>query len=116
MRKNEVSNSDRLHYILDAVNFILFHTVDVSEDDFYNNGVLKKAIVHDLQLMGEAANLISDGVKEKYTDIEWKQIINTRHRMIHEYFLVNYKTVWEIIKNDLPVLKEQLTKIIRNIS
>lgn len=112
MKKNEISDLDRLYHIRDAVNFILSQTTDLTEDEFYRNEVLKRAVVRDLEVIGEAANYISDEMKQQYREIEWRQIIATRHRIIHEYFHVSYVVVWEIIKNDLPILGEQVTKIL----
>ncbi len=116
MRKSKVADEDRLHHILEAINFILNQTAALAEDEFYKNEVLKKAVVHDLNIIGEAANYISAEIKQKYPGVSWPQIVATRHRLIHEYFYVNYRVVWEIIQNDLPVLKEQIEKVRREFT
>ncbi|MGC8771791.1 MAG: DUF86 domain-containing protein [Brevinematia bacterium] len=50
--------------------------------------------------------------KEKYSEIEWKEISRTRDKLIHHYFGVNINIVWDIIKNDIPILLIKLKKII----
>lgn len=57
-----------------------------------------------LEIMGEAANRISDSTKEAYAEIPWSQVIGMRNRLVHEYFRINLNAVWDTIKNDLPEL------------
>jgi uncharacterized protein with HEPN domain len=113
MKKHEISNEDRLHHIHDAIKFIRLQTAEISEEEFYRAEVLKRAVVRELEVIGEAANGISDDVKLQFPDVPWRQIIATRHRIIHEYFHVSYITVWAIMQNDLPRLDKQIEKIIR---
>lgn len=115
MKKHEISDIDRLFHIKDAINFILSQTEKVTEDEFYNAEVLKRAVVRDLEVIGEAANSISEKLKLLYPEVQWRQIVATRHRIIHEYFHVNYVTVWAIIKNDLPQLEEQIIKMLSEV-
>lgn len=114
MRRRNVSDIERLYHITDGIAFILSHT-NISEEAFYKDAVLKKAVVRDLEVIGEAAHALSETIKEQYKEIPWQQIVATRHRIIHEYFDVNYKTVWSIIKNDLPALKEKIETILAEI-
>ncbi len=65
--------------------------------------------------MGEAANYISDELKQCYSEVQWRQIITTRNRIIHDYLHVSYLIVWGIIKNDLPLLQEQINKILSEV-
>ena len=67
--------------------------------------------MHSLWIIGEASNHISEEIKNQFSDIEWTQIIGMRNIFVHEYFGVDLILVWEIIKNDLPVLKEKVIAI-----
>jgi uncharacterized protein with HEPN domain len=68
-----------------------------------------------MEIIGEAANHISDETKTKFSDIEWAQIIGMRNVFVHEYFGVDSQIVWEIIKNDLPILKKRIHEIIQSL-
>jgi uncharacterized protein with HEPN domain len=116
MKRLEISDADRLDHIKVALNFIISHTKGLSEDDFYRNEILKRAVVRDLEVIGEAANSISEKTKEKYPEIQWRQIVTTRNKIIHEYFHVSYVMVWEIIKTDLPLLEIQVDKILSELN
>lgn len=65
-----------------------------------------------IQIVGEAARMVSADTKEAHLVIPWYEIIGMRHRLVHEYFHVNLDSVWEVIQNDLPRLVEQLLSIV----
>lgn len=56
MREHKVSDRDRLFHIKEAIEFILSNTLNLTEDTFYRNELLKKATVRDLEVIGEVAN------------------------------------------------------------
>jgi uncharacterized protein with HEPN domain len=65
-----------------------------------------------LEIIGEASIQISDDFQEQHSDILWREIAGTRNRLIHGYFDVDLKIVWQIASNDLPVLLEQLKTLL----
>jgi uncharacterized protein with HEPN domain len=66
-------------------------------------------------IIGEASNHLSLELKSKFSDIEWAQIIGMRNVFAHEYFGIDSGLVWEIIKNDIPELKEKVEHILKSI-
>ena len=69
-----------------------------------------------MKIIGEASNHISEKLKSEFTNIEWAQIIGMRNVFIHEYFGIDSSVVWEIIKNDIPELKNRITLILQSLS
>ena len=72
--------------------------------------MMRFACIKQLEIIGEASNHLSEETKLKFNDIEWKLIIGMRNIFFHEYFGIDSKVVWEIIKNDLQELKIKLSK------
>jgi uncharacterized protein with HEPN domain len=70
------------------------------------------AIVRELEIIGEAANKIDSETKARYPKMPWSQMIGMRNRLIHEYFGVNKKIVWETCQIDLIELKRILASIL----
>ena len=70
------------------------------------------ALVHAIEIIGEAANHISDDFKSKHPEILWNRIVTMRNRLIHGYFKIDLDIVWDTVTNDISILIEQLEKII----
>jgi len=69
-----------------------------------------------MEIIEEASNHISEETKTQFSEIEWRQIIGMRNIFVHEYFGIDSILVWEIIKHDLPDLKEKVIAIIDSFS
>ena len=87
-------------------------TTDFSKDHFLTDETLKRAIVRSLEIVGEATKQIPIDVKLRWNGIAWKNMAGMRDRLIHDYMGVNYHIVWDVAKNVIPVVKEQIAKII----
>lgn len=66
------------------------------------------AVIRNLEIIGEAANKIPREIKKKSPSIKWRQIIGLRNRVIHEYFGVDLKIIWQIIQHDLEEFEHEL--------
>jgi|SRR3989344_505881 len=97
--------------ILKSIKLIEEYMGNISKDDFTNNQKIQDSVVRRLEIIGEAVKNIPDSFREKYPGIEWKEIAGTRDRIIHAYFIVDLNIVWNIINEDLPILKRQIEKI-----
>lgn len=85
MKKSKFSDKERLTHILTSVDFIIKYTAGLNEDEFLRDEILKRAIVREFEVLGEAANYLSDEIQTKYNAIEWAKIVSLRNRLIHEY-------------------------------
>jgi len=102
----------RLRHMLDAAEKIVAFTKGLSATDFQADEKLQLAVVRLLEIAGEAANGLSDEMKEGHPEIPWSQITATRNRLIHGYFDVDLNVVWKIIVEDIPALLDRLRAII----
>ena len=77
--------------------------------------MMRFASVKQIEIIGEAANHISEEVKNRFTDIQWRQITGLRHVLVHEYFGVDNRLVWQIIVDDIPVLKIKIKEVLASM-
>lgn len=109
-------NLSRLQHIRDACNEALQFIADQNKDDFQNNRMLALALIKELEIIGEAANNISDDYQNRYPNIPWKDMIGMRNRLVHAYFGINYDIVWQTVTESLPVLLVEVEAIIESES
>jgi len=102
-----------LKHIRDAINDLQDSTKGISKKGFKDNKDIKEANIRRLEIIGEAVKNISQELKSKHPEIEWAKITATRNIMIHAYFNVDVDIVWGIIKDDIPKLKEEILKILK---
>lgn len=83
---------------------------DLIHDEYYAHAV-KSAI----EVIGEAAKNLSPAIKEQYPAIEWRRMAQMRDRIIHHYFDINWKLVWDVIKIEIPTLEPKISAIIHHL-
>lgn len=103
-------------HILGAINKIHKYVRDLSFEEFSKNDEKKDAVVRNLEIIGEAAGKINAQLRRKYLSIEWRDIMDMRNRLIHEYFGVDFMIVWDVVKKELPILKKKIEKIVKRKS
>lgn len=54
-------------------------------------------------------------LEKKYDHIDWKSAAGLRDRLIHDYLNVDYEIIWDVIKNEIPLLKQQIETIIQDL-
>jgi len=81
-------------------------------DDLIKDETLKRAVVRSLEIIGEATKKIPADIKVKWNSIQWKNIAGMRDRLIHDYIGVNYKIVWDVIKNKIPDMNQQISSFL----
>ena len=114
--KDKMGDKQRLLHIMEAIREIEHYTLEVNFEIFLQNSMMRFASIKQIEIIGEAANYITNETKNKFTDIQWRQIVGLRHILVHEYFGVDNKLLWQIIAKDIPKLKESVQIILSSIN
>lgn len=101
--------------IVEAMKLIQEYVGNLSYDEFSSNLPIQDAVVRRLEIIGEAVKNIPTAFKEKYVNIPWRIIAGARDIFVHEYFGVDVRRVWKIVKEDLPDLEIEVKKIISEV-
>ena len=105
-----------LQDIIEASNAIMGYTKDLTEEDFIRNNLVHDAVLRELEILGEAVKHIPANIRNKYPNIPWKEIAGMRDILIHEYFGVILQNAWNVVKRDLPILKQQILELQKTLS
>ncbi|MGD1867251.1 MAG: DUF86 domain-containing protein [Phormidesmis sp.] len=105
---------DRLNDILDAIESIERY-LQQGKEAFESDELIQVWMLHYLQIIGEAARSTSAELKGTHQNIPWESIVGFRNLVVHEYFRVDMNVVWEVVTNDLPVLKLQMEKALTQL-
>jgi len=107
MRKDDAI---RLSHMRDAAREALEFVRGRARSDLDTDRMLVLAVIKDVEIIGEAANQISEETKAQLPEIPWVDIIGMRHRLVHAYFDINLKILWQTVQQDLPPLLTALEK------
>jgi uncharacterized protein with HEPN domain len=103
--KDIVQAMEAIEKFVQGMNFEKF-----IEDDKTSSAVIRK-----FEIIGEATRNIPDWIREKHPHIPWKRMVGMRDRLIHAYFGIDYRLVWDTIKLEIPKLKPELEKILKDL-
>lgn len=110
-----MSNKDLrvfLRHIIECVDKVEMYLKGMTLKDFKNDELKFDAVIRNIEIIGEAANNLTRDFRSKNEQIDWRQIIDTRNRIIHGYATVDLEIIWNITQDDLPKLKREILKII----
>ena len=81
---------------------------------YYHYSINKEkqmAVERGVEIIGEASNKLSPEAMESLPNIPWRKIVGLRNRLAHEYKDIKVFKMWELARNDIPVLIRELKKI-----
>jgi len=103
---------DILEAIADTEEFVR----GMSFTDFQQDKKTQKAVVRNLEIIGEAVNHVyEEAIQHRdapESNVPWKSIVDMRNQLIHEYFGTDLQIVWDTIQEDLPLLKTEVENLL----
>lgn len=105
------TDRDRLRDISDAIERIN-DKLPRDKAEFIRSDLIQVWVLYHIQVMGEAANGVSAEFRNRHKEIPWKDIVATRHLLVHQYFGIDLDEVWNTTQQDLPRLQQQIRQIL----
>ncbi len=103
---------DRIEDILDAIAEIQLFTESTDFERFSEDQKTIKAVALNFIVIGEAAAHVPDEIARAHPRIAWKLMRGIRNRLVHDYFSLDTRIVWDTLQNDLPPLVEPLRRLL----
>lgn len=103
-----------LNDIREAINSIEIFVEEMTFEEFKNDDKTSSAVIRKFEIIGEATKNLPKDMRNRHSQIPWKEIAGMRDKLIHTYSEVDLKLVWMTIKQRLPELKSVIEKISEN--
>src|SRR5689334_24998310 len=87
---------------------IMTYTEGLTYQEFLSDSKTIDAVIRNFEIIGEAANRLTEEFKEQHPEVEWHRIRGFRNRIVHDYSGVDYEIVWQIKETFLPQTIEKL--------
>ena len=84
----------------------------MNSEEFVSDRKTQDAVIMNIGIIGEATKSLPPTIKRKYSDINWKKMVDMRNILVHEYFGINLKKVWKTIQLDIPNIREKVSKVL----
>ena len=108
--KEQRKDKMRLEHMLQAIDRIQIHAGSLTREEIESDVLRYYGIVKNIEIIGEAARMLTDEFKSAHPDVPWLSIANMRNFLVHEYFQVDNDTIWSVIHGDIIELREYVVR------
>lgn len=106
--REPLKDKGRLEHILAAIHRLEKYTAGKTLADIRHDDMMYYAVVKNVEIIGEAAYMLTKEFTDTHTDTPWRYIVKMRHILVHGYYQVDPAEIWSVLENDLPKLKAQI--------
>jgi len=110
-----IRDLDRLRHIQECINHVMSFLQGKSFEEMEADMMCYHAVVYNIMIIGEAANLLTKEFREAHSEIPWRDIVGMRNVLIHGYFTTSAIFIWETYTKDLPELKISVERFIAEL-
>jgi uncharacterized protein with HEPN domain len=101
-----------LRHMLDAIDRVSEAVSRTTHGEFTRDWVIQDAIIRELQVLGEAAGRVTRQLAVAHPEIPWSEITGLRHKLAHDYFVVDLAIVWQTATEDVPSIRPQIARLV----
>lgn len=108
--REQLRDRERLEHILAAINRVSRYTRGKAYEDLLADDMMYYAVVKNIEIMGEAANMLTQEFQAAHPETPWKMVKGMRNYIVHEYFQIDSAVVWDVVSRELSTLRQQIEK------
>jgi uncharacterized protein with HEPN domain len=104
-----------LSHILGCIDLVETYISGLELADFEEQQQIQDAVLRRIEIIGEAVKNLPEDLREANPTVPWKRIAGTRDKVIHDYLGVDVELIWNVAKDLLPELRDQVQTILASI-
>jgi uncharacterized protein with HEPN domain len=101
-------DKERLEHIIAAIERVERYVKDKSYEDLLSDDMMFYAVVKNIEMMGEATNMLTEEFQSAHPQTPWKMVKGMRNYIVHEYFQIDDIVVWDVVTKELQPLRKQI--------
>lgn len=102
-----------LMHILESINIIKLEIGNLTEEEFMQNVTVQDAVARRLEIIGEAIRNLPEDFKNQHLEVVWNKPMAMRNILIHHYFGIDLKIVWDTVTKTIPDFKKQIETLLK---
>lgn len=99
-----------LTHILECIDRIEKYTI-AGREVFMESTLIQDGVLRNLQTLSESTQRLSDMVKQKHPEVDWRGLSGFRNVLVHDYLGVDLNTIWQLVEDRLPALRLSMQAI-----
>lgn len=113
--REKIKDKGRLEHILFSIEIILNNKSKYDYVDIENDPIVFYGFVKHVEIIGEAVYMLTKEFKSSHPEVEWEVIEGMRHVLVHGYYKIKPKQLWNTIENDIPTLKPYIESLLHDL-
>ena len=105
-----------LRHILDAISDIYTYTRGLTQKEFLSDKKTQDAVIRKMEIIGEASNQLTLSIRKMVPGVPWRDIVDMRNKLTHEYFAIDLTIIWGTAKKDLPIFEAALWELLESLT
>ena len=114
--RETIRDKGRIEHILSAIHILLANKSRYSFEEVANDPIVFYGFVNHVEIIGEAVYMLTKEFREAHPQVDWDIIEGMRHVLVHGYYKIKPRQLWDTIEYDIPELEPVIEKIYKEIT
>ena len=114
--RERIRDIDRLKHIDESIGHVEDFLRGKTFEDMRSDMMCYHAVVYNIMIIGEAANLLTKEFRDEHPEVPWREIVDMRNVLVHGYFTTSALFIWETYTKDLPPLHKSVLQYIEELN
>lgn len=113
--RERIKDIARLYHIIKSIDNVFEFMEGKTHESLVTDKLLFFGVVKNIEIIGEAANMLTKEFRALHPETPWQDIIDMRHVLVHGYYTASPRFIWDTYKNDLMPLRQSVARYISEI-